>query len=154
MEDTREQRGARSVPLANEGAWVERRRLERALQEARVAAESAQRHRSEFLAGMSHEIRTPLTAILGYAEILEERLGRLETTETETETETEAEAEEREAVRAIRRNGEQLLSMISDVLDLAAIEAGGAEVRPGWCARRSSWPRSSVCCGPGPRRGA
>lgn len=88
---------------------TERRRLERELERAMRAADSANQAKSAFLAAMSHEIRTPLNAILGNLELF---------------AKSPLSGLQRDRLATVRSASEGLLSVINDVLDFSKIEAG------------------------------
>jgi signal transduction histidine kinase len=74
--------------------------------------EIASRHKSEFLASMSHELRTPLNAVIGFSDVLLERLfGELN-------------EKQAEYIEDIRGSGRHLLELLNDILDLSKVEAG------------------------------
>ncbi len=90
--------------------------LDSTLKDVKIAkekAEEANKTKSEFLANMSHEIRTPMNAILGYSEILENKL----TDESQIDY-----------IKGIRTSGKTLLQIINDILDLSKIEAGRIDI--------------------------
>jgi len=87
----------------------------RSLAEARDAAEAANRAKSQFLANMSHEIRTPLNGILGVADVL---------------ASAKLSSQQGELVGVIQTSGALLNALLTDLLDLARVEAGAAELRP------------------------
>lgn len=92
---------------------TEKKKLEEELIREKQVANEANMAKSEFLANMSHEIRTPMNAIIGTADLL---------------AETELNKEQKHYIDIFQRSGEQLLNLISDVLDLSKIESGHMEL--------------------------
>lgn len=91
--------------------------LQQEIQERRKAeleAAAANQAKSEFLANISHELRTPLNAILGFSQVMNR--------------EPQLNNEQREYLNIINRNGEQLLELINNILDLSKVEVGLASL--------------------------
>ena len=108
-------RASRETALAEERIKLVATNI--ALTESTERAEAASRAKSQFLANMSHELRTPLNAILGFSEMLTAGIpGQLNT-------------QQQDYVHNIHEGGGLLLRVVSDVLDLARIEAGKLQLR-------------------------
>ena len=88
---------------------TDRKQTENALEEAKVAAETANSAKSQFLANMSHEIRTPMNVVIGMTSVL---------------IDEPLEDDVREGLETIRNAGDSLLSLINDILDMSKIESG------------------------------
>lgn len=83
---------------------------------ARLRAESASQSKSRFLATMSHEFRTPLNAILGFSQLLQ--------------MDSSLGPAQQAKIKLMRESGEHLLSLVTDLLDMASIEAGKLRLMP------------------------
>ncbi|MDB4798711.1 ATP-binding protein [Verrucomicrobia bacterium] len=105
----------REAEQLSEQLFQKEHKAREALEESNRSLEIANRAKSEFLANMSHEIRTPLNAVLGFAKILQQ-------------DQNVDGGDRRRYVENIYRNGEHLLTVINEILDLSKIEAGQLEL--------------------------
>jgi len=101
-------------------SYIEKKNRETAMKNSqkklRIAmknAQAANSQKSAFIANMSHEIRTPMNAIIGFAEILEKET---------------LDPKHREYIHSIKQGGENLLTLMNDILDLSKIEAGVVKI--------------------------
>ena len=101
-------------------------RLFRELETKTAELEVVSQHKSEFLASMSHELRTPLNAVIGFSEVLLERMfGELNDRQDEY-------------LRDILGSGRHLLNLLNDILDLSKVEAGRMELAASTFSIRSA----------------
>ena len=97
---------------------IQNARLFQEIEDKSRQLETANQHKSEFLASVSHELRTPLNAIIGFSEVMLERMFG------------DVNDKQEEYLHDILSSGRHLLSLINDILDLAKIEAGRMELEP------------------------
>ena len=88
----------------------DRRTFEERMREAQRTAEAANEAKTQFLANMSHEIRTPLNAIMGFTELLVDPAVNME--------------EKMKSVAIVRRNCQQLMKIVDEILDISKVESG------------------------------
>ena len=97
---------------------TERKQTETALLQAKFLAEESNQIKSEFIANMSHELRTPLNAVIGFSQMLMEKVfGDLN-------------EKQLNYVSNISKSGNHLLELINDILDISKIESGNMEYSP------------------------
>ena len=97
---------------------TKRKKMEAELKAAKEKAEESDILKSAFLANMSHEIRTPMNAIIGFSNLIES---------------ADNKGTRNEFVHIIQRNGEHLLNIINDIVDISKIEAGMVSIEEGKC---------------------
>jgi len=106
------------TPATQSALAIQNARLFHEIEVKSRQLELASQHKSEFLANMSHELRTPLNAVIGFSEVLSDRMfGELN-------------EKQDEYLKDIHASGQHLLSLINDILDLSKIEAGRMELEP------------------------
>jgi len=103
---------------------TERKRMDAALQVAKRTADLASQTKSEFLANMSHELRTPLSGVIGLTDVV---------------LDSELTQEQREHLTLVKESAQSLLTILSDILDLASIQAGKYVLQP-----KQFWVRDVV----------
>jgi PAS domain S-box-containing protein len=97
---------------------TERKQAEMALLQAKALAEESNKIKSEFIANMSHELRTPLNSVIGFSQVLSDKIfGELNDKQTEY-------------VGNIVKSGNHLLELINDILDISKIESGSMDYNP------------------------
>jgi GAF domain-containing protein len=106
-----------AIAVANARLYAQVQSQVAELRRLNADLETANQHKSEFLATMSHELRTPLNAIIGFSELLADDI-------------IVKDEERRECLTDIHSSALHLLSLINDVLDVAKIESGKMETRP------------------------
>lgn|GEM_PF-914163 len=98
---------------------IEKKKIQNELIDAKLKAEESDRHKTAFLASMSHEIRTPMNAIIGFTDLLSDP--------------EFSEEDKKEFIELICSNGEILLRLIDDIIDIAKIEANALVIEKSEC---------------------
>jgi len=124
---TRVEQAGKVFILATVRDITAQKQSEEALKQAKAAADAANASKSAFLANMSHEIRTPMTAILGFADMLDNSIECCCIACPDHQA-CATRVQNKESIQVIRRNGQLLLELINEILDLAKVEAGKIQV--------------------------